>query len=82
MQLSNIPHIRVYPSEANYLLCEYTGKLDITQLAENLLSNHNLLVKNLKYKLQGRKFMRFAVLDSKKNDALLGALRKEVEAMR
>ena len=82
MQLSKIPHIRVYPSEANYLLCEYMGKLDITQLAENLLSNHNLLVKNLKYKLQGRKFMRFAVLDSKKNDALLGALRKEVEAVR
>lgn len=79
--LSKIPHIKVYSSQANYLLLEYSGKLSITELTEKLLENHNLLVKNLvrKYKFEGRKCMRIAVLEPYKNDKLVSALALEVE---
>lgn len=79
-ELSQIKEIKVFPSQANYLLCEYKGSKDITELTEKLLENHNLLVKNLvrKHKFEGKKFMRLAVLEPEKNDALVSALREEI----
>ena len=76
--LSEIPNIKVYPSQANYLLCEYTGKVSITELTEKLLEEHNLLVKNLvrKHMFEGRNFMRIAIIEPKNNDLLVSALNK------
>lgn len=75
-ELSKIPGIKVYPSQANYLLCEYSGKMNITELTEKLLEDHNLLVKNLvrKHMFEGRNFMRVAVIEPENNDLLIDAL--------
>ena len=78
-ELSKISGIKVFPSQANYLLCEYSGKMSITELTEKLLENHNLLVKNLvrKHMFEGRNFMRVAVIEPEKNDLLIDALKQE-----
>lgn len=78
-ELSKIPGIKVYPSQANYLLCEYSGKMNITELTEKLLEDHNLLVKNLvrKHMFEGRNFMRVAVIEPENNDLLIDALKQE-----
>lgn len=80
-ELSQIKEIKVFPSQANYLLCEYKGSKDITELTEKLLENHNFLVKNLvrKHKFEGKNFMRLAVLEPEKNDVLVSALKEEIE---
>lgn len=80
-KLSQIKEIKVFPSQANYLLCEYKGSKDITELTEKLLENHNFLVKNLvrKHKFEGKKFMRLAVLEPEKNDVLVSALKEEIK---
>ncbi|MBO4859278.1 MAG: aminotransferase class I/II-fold pyridoxal phosphate-dependent enzyme [Treponema sp.] len=77
--LSNISGIKAYPSQANYILCEYNGKQNITELTESLLENHNLLVKNLvrKHLFEGRNFMRLAILEPENNDLLIEAIRHE-----
>ena len=78
-ELSKISGIKVFPSQANYLLCEYFGKMSITELTEKLLENHNLLVKNLvrKHMFEGRNFMRVAVIEPENNDLLIEALKQE-----
>lgn len=50
-KLSEIPGIKVYPSQANYLLCEYCGKKEISTLCEELLEKHNIFIKILKQNL-------------------------------
>ena len=79
-KLSEIPGIKVYPSQANYVLCEYTGKMTVTELTERLLSNHNCLIKNLvkKTPFEGKNFMRLAVIEPDNNDILIKALKKEL----
>lgn len=79
--LSRIHGIKAYPSQANYILCEFNGKQSITEITERLLENHNLLVKNLarKYMFEGRNFMRLAVLEPQNNDRLIEAIKTEIE---
>ncbi len=76
-KLSEIPGIKVYPSQANYLLCEYSGKKEISTLCEELLEKHNILIKNLetKFMFKGKKFVRIAVLSGSENDVLIEALK-------
>lgn len=80
-ELEKIDCIKVYPSQANYLLCEYMGNKSITELTENLLEKHNLLVKNLVHKqcFENKNFMRLAILEPRNNDILIKALKEEVE---
>ena len=62
------------------ILCEYNGKLNVTELTEKLLENHNCLVKNLvrKTPFEGKNFMRLAVIEPQNNDLLVEAIRYEV----
>ncbi len=79
-ELGNISGIKVYPSQANYILCEYNGKMSITELTEKLLENHNLLVKNLvrKHLFEDKNCMRIAVIEPDNNDLLISALKEEL----
>ena len=80
--LGTIPALRVIPSEANYLMAELVGCADAataltsTQLATELLTRHNLLIKDLSPKLNGRSFIRIAVRNEKDDDYLCHALRE------
>lgn len=78
-RLSQIPGITVFPSQANYLMVELNHPIGSTKLAELLLKNYNIFVKDLHGKKgfpQGRYFLRFAIRHATDNDALINALKK------
>lgn len=76
-QLKTINYLKVYPSQANYVLCELTNGLKSKDLAVELLDKHNILIKDLgdKSTFEGKEFIRLAIRDTKDNDYLIKALR-------
>ncbi|MBR6283244.1 MAG: aminotransferase class I/II-fold pyridoxal phosphate-dependent enzyme [Muribaculaceae bacterium] len=76
-RLAEVPWLRVIPSQANYFLCEITGSITSTQLTEQLLNRHNILIKdcNTKNALQGRNMVRIAIRGMRDNDLLVEALK-------
>lgn len=63
-KISEIKDIQVFPSQANFIMCKYTGTKTVTEITENLLKEHNLLVKYLTRKYGfGAQYMRIAVID-------------------
>ena len=45
-KLSKLPGVRVFPSQANYLMVELTGKsISATEITELLLTRYNLFIK-------------------------------------
>ncbi|WMJ21954.1 aminotransferase class I/II-fold pyridoxal phosphate-dependent enzyme [Paludicola sp. MB14-C6] len=75
--LSQIKHLRVIPSHANYLMCEVLTPYSANKLAEDLLNDFNILIKDLSTKkgFDGKQYIRIAVRDEKDNDALVTALK-------
>ena len=77
--LESIPYIKVFPSQANYVMCELSGITGHELCC--LLLKKDILIKDLTKKIgeaDGRQYIRLAVRDEKDNDALVAAL-KEVE---
>ena len=72
--LNTIRFIRVIPSEANYILCEVKHPYKAEDLAQILLNNHNILIKDCYKKCNGQ-YIRLAVRDTKDNTTLVEALR-------
>lgn len=75
-KLSEIPEIRVIPTQANYLMVELTGKVKASELCRNLLKNYWILVKNLSGKVERQGYLRIAIRDEKDNDKLIDALKE------
>lgn len=73
--LRNIPGLRVLPSQANYVMAELTGGITAAELTARLLSEYNILIKDLTAKVQGGQYIRLAVRDEKDNARLVQALR-------
>lgn len=75
--LKNIPFLRPVKSQANYILCELTGKYSSSELCQKLLMQ-NILIKDCKNKLgfDGRNFVRIAVNSTEDNDFLVSVLQK------
>ena len=76
-KLQEIPYIKPYHSQANYIMCKLEGK-DSTGLANYLIKNHSILIKDLKNKKGFEKvnFIRLAVKSTEDNDELIEALKK------
>jgi histidinol-phosphate/aromatic aminotransferase/cobyric acid decarboxylase-like protein len=74
--LSQLPNIRVYPSQANYVLCQLTGTVTSSELAEQMLDRYNILIKDLSSKkgFNGKQFIRLAVRDEIDNTKLTTAM--------
>ena len=74
--LSEIDYLKVFPSEANYFLCEVTDRFTARELAVRLLDEHNILIKDCSTKAAfgGRNYIRLAVRDCRDNDLLVKAL--------
>lgn len=74
--LQAVPNLRVIPSQANYVMCELTGGVSSTELAETLLDKHNILIKDLSPKkgFDGKSYVRLAVKTPRENDLLVKAL--------
>lgn len=80
-KLENVSFLRVFPSEANYVMCEVTKGKSNTLCAE--LLEKNILIKDLTRKVgNGREYIRIAVRNDNENDKLIRVLTVlDVDAM-
>ena len=78
-ELKKIKSIKVYPSEANYIMADL-GKTSSYDLCVKLLDKYNILMKDLSSKnyFEGKNFVRIAVRDTHDNNVLIDALKKEL----
>jgi len=74
-ELSDIPFLRVFPSQANYYLCEVISCFTSRELAVRLLGE-NILVKDCSSKngFDGKSYIRIAVRNRTDNDRIIAAL--------
>lgn len=77
-ELSKISGIRVIPSQANFVMVELTDGTDPKELLKILLVKHNLLIKELTTKTNGKNYLRLAIRNTEDNDVLLNALKMEL----
>lgn len=79
-ELSRNPALRVFSSQANYIMAEIVNGMSSSELTERLLIGHNLLIKDLSSKVRrdGRQFIRLAVRNETDNGILLTALQEEL----
>lgn len=78
-ELESVPDLRVFPSQANYFLCELTGAITSADMTLRLLTDFNILIKDCSTKKgfpQGRQFIRLAIRDRNDNSLLTSALAK------
>ena len=78
-ELRTIRGIRVIPSQANFVMVELADDISPKALLKRLLIKHNLLIKELTTKTNGRNYLRLAVRNTDDNNVLIRALRTELE---
>ena len=77
-ELSKIQGVRPIPSQANYIMVELENGISPLKLLKALLIRHDLLIKELTTKTNGRNYLRLAVRNREDNSVLLRALKKEI----
>ena len=77
-ELSQIKGVRVIPSQANFVMVELEEGIGPRELLKILLVKHNLLIKELTTKTNGRNYLRLAVRNSEDNDKLIAAMKEEL----
>lgn len=76
-ELNSLKNLYVYPSQANFFMCELLNGLKADELAENMC-RHNILIKDLAGKVNnGRHYIRLAIRIREENDFLIKSLVKE-----
>lgn len=75
-KLGTISYLKVYKSQANYLMCEVKSGITSINLASKLLKEYNILIKDLSKKkgIFKKNYIRLAVKDEYENDILYNAL--------
>lgn len=75
-ELSKLPNIKVYPSQANFVLCKLKGELYSDKLAIDLLNNAKIYIKDLTGKkcFEENRFIRLAVKSKEDDDYLIQQL--------
>ncbi|MBR1748100.1 MAG: aminotransferase class I/II-fold pyridoxal phosphate-dependent enzyme [Clostridia bacterium] len=78
-RLSRIPGIKVYPSEANYVMVDLKDHSSY-DFCVRMLDAHDILMKDLSSKnyFFGKNFIRVAIRDREDNDKLLVAMQSEL----
>ena len=78
--LSALPGLRVFPSQANYLMVELVDGTTSGELARRLFVDESILIKDLTSKMGqgGRQFVRLAVRTEEENDKLVEAISKKL----
>ena len=78
-ELRKIKDIKVYDSEANYVLC-YLNEYDSTEIASRMLEE-NIFIKDLKTKdaFKNKNYIRLAIRTKEENDMLIKALKKALK---
>jgi histidinol-phosphate/aromatic aminotransferase/cobyric acid decarboxylase-like protein/choline kinase len=74
--LNQIDFLRVIPSQANYFLCEVISRFTSTTLADILLREYNILIKDCGSKSAFKRpnYIRIAIRNAQDNDFLIYAL--------
>ena len=75
-ELAKINGVRVIPSQANFVMVELDDAISPKDLLKRLLIKHNLLIKELTTKTNGRNYLRLAVRNTEDNNALIAAMRQ------
>lgn len=78
-ELAKINGVRVIPSQANFVMVELEKGIDSANLLKRLLIKHNLLIKELTTKTNGRNYLRLAVRNTTENNVLINALQCELD---
>ena len=74
--LRQLPGVKVFPSQANYVMCELDGKMTSRALAEALLER-NVFIKDLTSKVgNGKQYIRLAVRNEDENKYLIQQLKE------
>ncbi len=77
-ELNTLNGIRIIPTQANYVMAELTSGISSHELTKRLLTKHDILIKDLKGKLDGKSYIRLAVRNTEDNDSLIAALKEEL----
>jgi histidinol-phosphate/aromatic aminotransferase/cobyric acid decarboxylase-like protein len=78
-QLANVPWLRIYPSQANFLFIELADGMSGRTLRDRLLKNHGLMVRECSNKIgAGERYLRLAVQGKTAVDTLAAALQEEL----
>ena len=79
-ELSQIQGIKVYPSQANFILCKLEGKISSDVLAVELLEKANIYIKDLTGKkcFDKPEFIRLAIRSKEENDLLVKTLKSSI----
>lgn len=77
-ELKKLDGLRVIPSQANYFMVELTGKTSAKELTRKMLLIHNILIKDLASKVDGKQYIRIAIRNTQDNDRLIEALKAEI----
>ena len=74
--LQKVPFLKVFPSQANYFLCEVLPPFSSRELCVTMLEKHEVLLKDCgtKKAFDGRNFIRIAIRNREDNDRLVAAL--------
>lgn len=78
--LSTVKGVRVIHSQANFVMVELNENISPKKLLKTLLIKHELLIKELTTKTNGRNYLRLAVRNSEDNDRLIQAMKEELGA--
>ena len=78
IELGKIKGVRVIPSQANFVMVELDRGISPKELLTTLLIRHNLLIKELTTKTNGRNYLRLAVRNTEDNDVLIRAMKEEL----
>ncbi len=74
--LEQIEGLYVYPTQANYVMCEINNGFSAAQITQELLVKHNLFIKDLTSKIRdGKQYVRLAVRKKEENEMLIEALK-------
>lgn len=77
-ELTKVSYLRPYESEANYILCEVKNNIKASKLAQDLVYDHKLYIKDLssKHGFENKEYIRLAVRNREDNNCLLKALKE------
>jgi histidinol-phosphate/aromatic aminotransferase/cobyric acid decarboxylase-like protein len=76
-QLKGIKYLKPFPTQANFVMCEILSPFDAQTLTKELLTKHNILIKDLSHKkgFDGRQYVRIAVKSEENNAVIIAALK-------
>ena len=76
--LSTVNGVRVIHSQANFVMVELDDGISPKELLKKMLIRHELLIKELTTKTNGRNYLRLAIRNSEDNDKLIQAMKEEL----